>query len=162
MIFFIDWLEHALFGDSQFKEEGQLYIEMYCERLRFYAVRRAYRKYRGWFRRAELKLGLPTIVVAFNICEWPESEFELRCLHPDVPDTVALTHGEEPFPWKQATPLRNKEDAESIHKFLVDLENTITSQPDRFDKPLTPQELLFMNKVWYVLKDLPCHSSAVT
>lgn len=160
MTSFFSRLKCVFVGNPELREHGQVCIELHKGRVRFYALRRVYRKDQGWFRRSYTKLGLPTIIVAFNICEWDEDDFMIRCLHPDSPDFVAAEHGEEAFRWKYVTPLRNQEDAKGVHAYLTELENKLVSTPQHDE--LQDGELRLMRKIWELLKDLPCQSTAVT
>lgn len=160
MISFLNWLKHGFVGSPELREHGQAVIQFHKGRVGFYAIRRVYKKDQGWFRRSYMKLGLPTVIVAFNICEWDEDDFMIRCLHPDSPDFVAAEHGEEAFRWKYVTPLRNQEDAKGVHAYLMELENKLVSTPQCLE--LQDGELRLMRKIWELLKDLPCQSTAVT
>jgi len=160
MTSFFSWLKHVFVGSPELRETGQFCIELHKGRVRFYAIRRMYHKDQGWFRRSYRKLGLPTVIVAFNICEWDEDEFMLRCLHPDSPDFVAVEHGEEAFRWKYVTPLRNQEDSQGVHKYLTELENRLVSTPQCLE--LQDSELQLMRKIWDLLRDLPCQPTVVT
>lgn len=157
MISFFSWLKRGFVGTPEMTEEGQVICELHRKRFHFFAVRRVYKKNQGWFRKSQVRLGLPTVTVGLNICDWETEEFIFRCLHPDSPDLVTLQHGFEPFRWKCTTPLRNKADAKIVHDFLVELEQKMSSNLwCDFESGLQEDELALMKKVDHLLEEQLC------
>lgn len=163
--FLRDQIRRIVCGRETWVEAGyrEFSTKLASSRLYFCVQQRAFCRSRGWFRRPDLRFGVPTVVLGFNACGWPATDFQARCHEEEHPEWVKPLGGDrQNFDWRYVATLRYRDEADMACQFLDGLRTHLDFHPHLAGGPLSDEERRLTALFQQVLLEGTCPQHVVS